>query len=133
MAQSAARTLISRFIGILVVLGAIFCLLFVIFFGLGYGGKPLFVLPVCIYLFILLMLGLGTMLAQHPARLALSILLPLQACWLIVYVILKTPRLGQVCDFSCYAGPLEVIALPVVILFIAAWVVYPGRLRLSQD
>ncbi|HEY1772516.1 MAG TPA: hypothetical protein VGH91_04920 [Gammaproteobacteria bacterium] len=132
MAQSAIRTRISRGIGILVVLGTAFGLLVLIFFGLGYGGG-LFVLLTCIDLFILLMLGIGTILAQYPARLALSMLLPLQACWLVIYVILKTPRPGQICDFSCYVAPQEVIALPVVLSLLAAWVVYPGRFRPAES
>jgi hypothetical protein len=123
--RAAARLLASRLIGLLVVPGATFCLFFLVIYGIA--GVGYYALLPCACFFVLLVSGIGTLLGQRPARLALSALLPLQACWLIGYVILKTPRQGQVCDFSCYAGPLEAVALPVVLSLIAAWVVYPGR------
>ena len=115
-------------------LGATFCLLYPIMVVLGYGGnlfKPS-ILALCVDLLILLILGIGAMVDQHRARLALSILLPLQACWVIAYIVDKVSSAGGVCDFSCLDGPLEAIALPIALTFVAAWVIYPGWKRPTE-
>jgi hypothetical protein len=109
----------------LIAVGAALSLFFLSIFSLGYEFF-LSALPVCAYLFLLVVVGIATVLGQRWARLILSILLPLQVCGLIVYVILKTPRPGQICDFSCYQDPLERAFLIGAFCLIAAWVVYPG-------
>jgi hypothetical protein len=101
-------------------------------FGLGYGFH-LYALLACAYPFILVVIGIATLLGQSWGRFVLSILLPLQACGLIIYVIYKTPRPGQICDLSCYTIPLESTALPVLLSFMAAWVIFPGFRRTGES
>ena len=135
MNQSRTRLLAARVIGGLVVVGAIFGLLTAIFIGLGYGrsGSGIYFLLLSACLFALLLLGIGTLLGQYWARLALSIVLPiptgLYALYSALWGVLDS---RHACDFSCYAYGLVRVAPPAVLCIVVAWLVYPG-LRKPSD
>lgn len=132
MERTAARLLAARLVGGLAVCEAAFCLATLLFIALGWGVGffGLLNLVYFAYSILLLLLGIGTALAKHWDRLGLSAVLVFQAGWLAVtFPLDATAGHRQGCDFSCYAGPLEVIAIPAVLCLIAAWVVYPGWKR----
>ena len=129
MDRASARLLAVRLIGGLAVCEAALLLAMLIFVGLGWGVGffGLLNLVYFTYLLVLLLLGIGTALAKHWDRLGLSAVLVFQTCWLLVTIPLdSTEGHRQGCDFSCYAGPLEMIAIPALLCLIAAWIVFPG-------
>jgi hypothetical protein len=129
MNRASVHLLAARLIGGLAVLEAAYGLSNTIFVELGWGFRFLGLLGFVdlAYFLILMLLAIGTLLAQYRARLGLSALLAFQTCWLIVTVPLNaTDGHREGCDFSCYAGPLEGIAISALLCIIAAWVVFPG-------
>jgi hypothetical protein len=129
MDRAASRLLAARLVGVLAVLEAA-CLLGMLIFvdigwGIGFFGLLGFVYLG--YFLVLLLLGIGAIQTKYWSRLGLSTVLIFQTCWLVVaFPLDATEGHHQGCDFSCYAGPLEQIAIPAVLCLAAAWVVYPG-------
>jgi len=96
-------------------------------FGPLFGARKYFYF---VYFCGLVALGTGTFLSRPWARLGLSLALVFQTFWLAwVFVMASTEGHRHGCDFSCYVGPLEQIAIPAVLCLIAAWVVFPGCKR----
>ncbi|HEY3646266.1 MAG TPA: hypothetical protein VGM16_13080 [Gammaproteobacteria bacterium] len=96
--------------------------------GWGFGFFGLLTFVYLAYFLTLLLLGIGTVQAAYWSRVGLSAVLVFQIAWLVeAFPIDSAAGHRQGCDFSCYAGPLEKIAIPAMLCLIAAWVVFPGR------